>query len=154
MPGLIAAYFLIRRGVRSSYARSGTPQNLDLDRRLRMGREHGGLTAAIACSAGKLKTTPRRHTGEPRHKTGSRQQLLDAIGTGRPFRQILRDLGLTSNQVWGLTKTDDKWSSQVEAALMGARRDDLQHGTTAAYVAGCVCKDCREHQRQRMGRNR
>jgi hypothetical protein len=83
-----------------------------------------------------------------------RQQLLDAIGTGRPFRQILRDLGLTSNQVWELAKTDDEWASQVEAALMGARRDDLQHGTTAAYVRGCVRRECREHQCRRMAKNR
>jgi IS5 family transposase len=31
-----------------------------------------------------------------------RQQLLNAIYDGQPFRQILRELGLTSNQVWGL----------------------------------------------------
>jgi hypothetical protein len=35
-----------------------------------------------------------------------RQQLLDAIYGGQPFRRVLRDLDLTSNQVWGLTKTD------------------------------------------------
>ena len=34
-----------------------------------------------------------------------RQKLVDAIYAGQPFRQALRDLGLTSNQVWGLTKT-------------------------------------------------
>jgi hypothetical protein len=28
------------------------------------------------------------------------------------------------------------------------------HGTNATYVAGCVCKDCREHQQQRMARSR
>jgi hypothetical protein len=28
-----------------------------------------------------------------------RQQLLDAIYRGQPFRRVLRDLGLTSNQV-------------------------------------------------------
>ena len=39
----------------------------------------------------------------------------------------------------------------LEAALTAARRDDLEHGTNAAYVAGCVCSDCREHQQQRMG---
>jgi hypothetical protein len=83
-----------------------------------------------------------------------RQQLLGAIYTGRPFRQVLRDLGLTSNQVWGLTKTDEEWSAALEGALMAARRDDLVHGTNAAYVVGCVCKECREHQRQRMGRSR
>jgi hypothetical protein len=33
-----------------------------------------------------------------------RQQLLDAIYAGRPFRATVIDLGLTSNQVWGVTK--------------------------------------------------
>jgi hypothetical protein len=79
-----------------------------------------------------------------------RQQLLDWIYAGEPSRSVVRDLRLTPNQVWGLTKTDERWSAAVEAALT----DDLEHGTNAAYVAGCVCKDCREHQRQRMGRKR
>ena len=70
----------------------------------------------------------------------------------KPFRTVLRDLGLTSNQVWGLTKTDQKWSEQLEAALMAIRRYDLKHGTNAAYVRGCVCRECREHQRIRMAR--
>ena len=72
----------------------------------------------------------------------------------KPFRTVLRDLGLTSNQVWGLTKTDQKWSEQLGAALMAIRRDDLKHGTNAAYVRGCVCRECREHQRVRMAQNR
>jgi hypothetical protein len=54
---------------------------------------------------------------------------------------MLRDLGLTSNQVWGLTRTGQEWSEQLDAALMANRRDDLKHGTNAAYVRGCVCKD-------------
>jgi hypothetical protein len=41
---------------------------------------------------------------------------------------------------------------QLEAALMATRRDDFKHGTNAAYVAGCVYKECREHQRIRMAR--
>ena len=52
----------------------------------------------------------------------------------------------------GLTKTDDEWSAALEAALTAARRDDLVHGTNAAYVHGCVCKECRAHQRIRMAR--
>ena len=83
---------------------------------------------------------------------GRRQQLLDAIYAGQPFRQILRDLGLTSNQVWGLTRTDREWSEKLEAALTASRRVDLQHGTNAAYVAGCVCGECRSHQRVRMAK--
>jgi hypothetical protein len=55
-----------------------------------------------------------------------RQQLLDAIHSGQAFGAVLGDLGLTSNQVWGLTKTDEKWSEQLEAALTATRRDDLQ----------------------------
>jgi hypothetical protein len=59
-----------------------------------------------------------------------RQQLLDAIYAGQPYRAVLRDLGLTSNRVFGLTRT------ALDAALTAARRDDLEHGTNAAYVAG------------------
>jgi hypothetical protein len=58
-----------------------------------------------------------------------RAQLLDAICDSKPFRQALRDMGLTPNQVWGLTKTDEEWSIALEAALKGTRRDDLRHGT-------------------------
>jgi hypothetical protein len=84
----------------------------------------------------------------------TRRQLLDAICSGRPFRTVLRDLGLTSNQVWGLTKTDQEWSEKLDTALTAARRNDLEHGTNAAYVHGCVCRECREHQQIRMRRGR
>jgi len=83
-----------------------------------------------------------------------RQQLLDGINAGQSFRSLLRDLGLTPNQVWGLTKTDEQWSADLDAALTATRRGDLKHGTNAAYVAGGVCKECREHQRIRMAKNR
>ena len=62
-------------------------------------------------------------------------------------------MSLTSNQVWGLAKTDGEWAAALEAALTATRRDDLQHGTNAAYAHGCVCRECREHQRKRMARN-
>jgi hypothetical protein len=64
-----------------------------------------------------------------------RQQLLDAIYGGQPFRTVVRDLGLTTNQVWGFTKTDQEWLAALDTALMATRRDDLKHGTDAAYVA-------------------
>jgi hypothetical protein len=53
-----------------------------------------------------------------------------------------------------LTKTDQAWSKNLEAALTATRRNDLNHGTNAAYLAGCVCREFREHQRQRMAKNR
>jgi hypothetical protein len=67
-----------------------------------------------------------------------RQQLLDAIYGGQPFRTVVRDIGLTSNQVWVLTRTDEEWSEKLEAAFTATRRDDLEHGTNAVYVAGCL----------------
>jgi hypothetical protein len=70
-----------------------------------------------------------------------RQQLLDAIYARQPFRTVLRDLQLTPNHVWGLTKTDQEWSEKLEAALTAARREDPQHGTNAAYINGCVCSE-------------
>jgi hypothetical protein len=83
-----------------------------------------------------------------------RQQLLESIYSGQPFRTVLGDLALTSNQVWGLAQTDTEWAKDLDAALTAVRRKDLRHGTNAAYVAGCVCKECWEHQRLRMAKNR
>jgi hypothetical protein len=81
-----------------------------------------------------------------------RQQLLKALSAGQPFREVLRDLGLTPNAVWGLAKTDLEWAGALEGTLEATRRSDLEHGTNAAYVAGCVFRQCREHQQKRMGR--
>jgi hypothetical protein len=81
-----------------------------------------------------------------------RQQLLDAIYAGQPLRTVLGDLGLSSNKVFGLARTDQEWSEKLDAALMASRRDGLEHGTNAAYLHGCVCSDCRAHQQVRQGR--
>jgi hypothetical protein len=81
-------------------------------------------------------------------------KLLDGVYADQPFRQVLRDLGITPNQVWGLAKTDEEWSEQLDAALTAAGRDDLKHGSTPAYVRGCVCSECRAHQRFGLGGSR
>ena len=83
-----------------------------------------------------------------------RRQLLKALNAGQEFRAILRDLDLTPNVVWGLTKTDAEWAESLGRALEATRREDLEHGTNAAYVQGCVCSECRENQRIRMAKNR
>jgi hypothetical protein len=93
-----------------------------------------------------------RRKAQARFPIELRQQLLEAIHAGKPFRETLRELGLTSNRVFGLARADDKWAHALEAALTATRRSDLKHGTNSAYVAGCVCKDCRKHQLVRMGR--
>jgi hypothetical protein len=120
-----------------------------------MARWNAGCSCA-ACRA--MQSDAARERGRARAQTRLpievRGQFLSAIYAGQPFRQVLRDLGLTPNQVWGLAKTDDEWSAALEAALTAARRGDLIHGTNAAYVKGCVCWVCREHQQRRQGRNR
>jgi hypothetical protein len=95
-----------------------------------------------------------RRRAQTRLPAEVRRQLLDAIYAGQPFRVVLRDLGLTPNQVWGLAKTDEAWSTALESALLATRRGDLKHGTNAAYVAGCVCCECRTYQSMRMARSR
>jgi hypothetical protein len=97
-----------------------------------------------------LENKPQHGSGSP---SRSWQQLLDGVYGRRPFRTVIRDLELTPNQLWGLTKTDQEWSEKLEAALTATRQDNLEHGTNAAYVAASVCSECRENQRVRMGRN-
>jgi hypothetical protein len=82
----------------------------------------------------------RRAGAQARLHAKIRQRLLEGIYAGTPFRTEVRELGLTSQQVWGLTKTDQEWSTALDAALTAVRRDDLEHGTNAAYVNGCVHK--------------
>ena len=123
---------------------------------------HGTLTRWLeGCDCNQCRQTQNdaararfRRRAQERLPVELRKQLLDAIYNGKPFRTVLRDLGLTSNQVCGLAKTDPEWSEKLEAALTSTRRDDLRHATNAAYVAGCVCSECREHQRVRMARRR
>ena len=78
-----------------------------------------------------------RRRAQERLPVEKRRQLLDCIYNGKPFRAALTDLGLTSNQVWGLAKTDEEWSAAVEAALMAAHRNDLEHDNAcpAAHAA-------------------
>jgi hypothetical protein len=116
-----------------------------------------GMRDVAALNAANFKAAKPGHAdgrkAQQRLPADVRQQLLDAIYRGRPFRTVLRELEL-ANQVWGLTKTDEEWSTALEAALTASRRGDFQHGTNAAYVHGCVCSECRQHQQTRMGRNR
>jgi hypothetical protein len=101
---------------------------------------HGTLTRWLeGCDCGRCHEAQNdaararfRRKAQERLPPDIRKQLLDAIYGGYPFRSALRDLGLTSNRVWGLTKTDEKWSEQLDAALTATHRNDLRHGTNAA----------------------
>jgi hypothetical protein len=45
-------------------------------------------------------------------------------------------------------------STTLETALMATVGEDLRLGTNAAYVYGCACRECGEHQRICMAGNR
>jgi len=113
----------------------------DPDGRLRgPGAAHGTQTRwtqGCSCDLCKAKTDAVRGNGRREaHKrlpVEERQQLLDAISAGRPVRAPVKDLGLTSHQVWGLTKTDQHCAAALGDALM-------------------FSSDCRAHQRIRMHR--
>jgi hypothetical protein len=82
-----------------------------------------------------------RRKAQERLPTEVRQQLLDAIYRGQPFRTALRDLGVTSNRVWGLTKSDHEWSENLEAALTAtpvgttSSTAPMPHTCAAAFAA-------------------
>jgi hypothetical protein len=116
-----------------------------------------GMRDVVAPDAADSRARQRGPVGEhgrnsgylSRYGNSSSTRSMRASRSGR----CSGDLGLTSNQVWGLTKTDLEWSEKLDTALNAARRSDLKHGTNAAYVHGCVCSECREHQQIRMGRS-
>jgi hypothetical protein len=82
----------------------------------------------------------RRATAQARLPAKVRQRLLEGIYAGTPFRTVVRDLGLTSQQVWGLTKTDEEWFDKLETALTATRRDDLQHWLAVSAANAAVIK--------------
>jgi hypothetical protein len=55
-----------------------------------------------------------RAEAQERFSAEVRQKLLDAIYAGTPFRSARKGLGLTSNQVWGLAKSDQEWSAALK----------------------------------------
>jgi hypothetical protein len=84
------------------------------------GTSAAGRAGAVAPYAARRTATRRGRLGELGHRrlpVEVRQQLLDAIYSGEPFRTVIRKLNLTPNQIWGLAKTDERWSAELEAAL-------------------------------------
>jgi hypothetical protein len=71
--------------------------------------------------------------------------------TRRQIHEVI-DLGRTSNQVWGLAKTEEHSAAALEAGRMASRCDDLKRRTNATYLQGRVCSGCRAHQRLLMDR--
>jgi hypothetical protein len=73
-----------------------------------MPRWNSGCSCDLCRQASADNTRARlRRKAQARFAVERWQQLLDAIYAGKPFRQSLRDLELTSNQVFGLARADE-----------------------------------------------
>jgi len=96
-----------------------------------------------------LAQRPRMTEAEVEQMISLRADGMSAAEIAKQFPQYAA--GTVFNKL-SSRKTDPKWSAALEAALEATRRADLEHGTNAAYVAGGVCRQCREHQQKRMGR--
>jgi len=80
------------------------------------------------------------------HKVGMPARGATAWVMPRPVQAVATPVAARAANAAGATS--------LENALTASRRDDLKHGTNAAYVAGCVCRECRANQRMRMARHR
>ena len=124
--------------------------------------DHGTLTRyAMGCDCDACLTAQREYQrGQVRAKAQQRfphdlrQQLLDALVGGAPFKEAIAGLGLSSRRVWGLAQHDQEWSQALDEVLRATRDPALRHGTAAAYARGCVCRECRDYPRERRRRSR
>jgi hypothetical protein len=118
--------------------------------RRRTARMRVGTAGATAPNAVGPTLTTRGHADETGRRSGYQSSYGSSSSTpstaaSRSGRSVTS--AWASNQVFGLTRTDEEWSTTLEAALTATRRDDIQHGTNAAYIHGCVCSDCRRISR-------
>jgi hypothetical protein len=70
-----------------------------------------------------------RRKAHERLPVKTRQEVLDAINRGQPFRTVLRDLGLTSNQVFGARQDRPGLVGEAGGHLDGnpSRRPPARH---------------------------
>ena len=55
----------------------------------------------------------------------------------------------------GTSADDLEWPQKLDEVLRVTRDPGLRHGTASAYAAGCVCRQCRDYNRERgLGRRR
>jgi hypothetical protein len=81
--------------------------------------------------------------------------------TGKPIAQVARELGSSDAQG---ERQEQIWISATTLSTAAGsatnRRSDRRacragaDMTIRVTVAGCVCRECRDHQRKRMARNR
>jgi hypothetical protein len=76
-----------------------------------------------------------------------RQHFVEALYAGQPFKVVLRDLGLTSTKFGGSPRR--MVSGRLRWTALSRTPAETTSGTVRMphTVRGCVCSECREHQR-------
>jgi len=116
-----------------------------------------GLTSSPTGTGSPLGKNLRWPAHPPRARAGQPQtpRYERSVGLLRSAAVISMNCSarpLSPGSVRSVSGTEQA-AAALEAALMASRRDDLKHGRSAAYVEGCVCGDCRAHQRIRIDRH-
>lgn len=74
-----------------------------------------------------------------------RAYILREVADGRRLPEVAAALGISTNAIHGLARTDPGWRRDLETAVMDGRDPDIEHGAAASYRRQrCRCRDCRE----------
>lgn len=91
----------------------------------------------------------RRQLAAAKFSEVTRKLLLARLADGEHLSEVLTDLELTPQQVYGWRAFDPAWADALDGALMSGRDPALQHGTVMTYRHGhCRCPECKEAKRR------
>ena len=71
--------------------------------------------------------------------------LVEAIRQGTAYREVLTELGISAQAVTAHRRRSETFARALDAALLEARDERLEHGTASGWRAGCRCPECRAH---------
>lgn len=77
-----------------------------------------------------------------------RAQILEGLRGGYRLTEVVPEVGVSHQAVWGAAEVWPWWRQEVEEALMVGRPRGINHGSTRGYKRGCRCRECREAKRR------
>jgi hypothetical protein len=120
--------------------------------RLRSTRaEHGTVARwAAGCGCAACATAKRQSVSATKHADSERRfsaaqrlEMLEHIRAGKLFPVVVRSMKVSPGVVWGRTRWDAVWATELTDALDRHRPAELPHGKQRGYVSGCRCSECR-----------
>jgi predicted transcriptional regulator len=80
----------------------------------------------------------------------SAAQLIARVRAGATIAAAAAEIGISDRTVQRAARDDRALSAAIASASRARRRAQYQpHGTTASYLRGCRCAQCREEHRAR-----